>query len=154
WRLSYPDAGEADAWDRRSEAAIAEELRELLLDTTRIRLRSDVPVGAYLSGGLDSSIIAAAGKRIKPERLWTFSVTCESEEFDESAYQQDMVRALGTEHASVPCTTVDIGRAFPTVIRHTERPILRTAPTPLLRLSQLAHGSGYKVVLTGEGADE
>ena len=154
WRLDYPDAADADGWDHRSEDAIAEELRELLLDATRIRLRSDVPVGAYLSGGLDSSIITAAVKRIKPDRLCTFSVTFESEEFDESAFQQDMVRALGTEHAMVACTTADIGRAFPVVIRHTERPILRTAPTPLLKLSQLAHASGYKVVLTGEGADE
>ena len=113
-----------------------------------------MPVGAYLSGGLDSSIITAAVKRIRPDRLRTFSVTFESEEFDESAYQQDMVRALGTEHSAVACTAADIGRAFPTVIRHTERPILRTAPTPLLQLSELARASGYKVVLTGEGADE
>lgn len=154
WRLSYPDAADINGCDRRSEDAIAEELRELLLDATRIRLRSDVPVGAYLSGGLDSSIIAAAVKQIKPDRLRTFSVTFDSEEFDESAYQQDMVRALGTEHSSIACTAADIGRMFPTVIRHAERPILRTAPAPLLKLADLAHNSGYKVVLTGEGADE
>ena len=154
WRLTYPDAADADGCDNRSAGAIAEELRELLLDATRIRLRSDVPVGAYLSGGLDSSIIAAAVKRIRPDRLRTFSVTFESEEFDESAYQQDMVRALGTEHSSVACTTADIGRAFPSVIRHAERPILRTAPTPLIKLSELVQANGYKVVLTGEGADE
>jgi asparagine synthase (glutamine-hydrolysing) len=154
WRLSYPDAADADGTDRRSEAAIAEELRELLLDATRIRLRSDVPVGAYLSGGLDSSIVTAAAKQIKPERLRTFSVTFESAEFDESAFQQQMVRALGTEHSGIACTTADIGRSFPNVIRHAERPILRTAPAPLLKLSELAHASGYKVVLAGEGADE
>jgi asparagine synthase (glutamine-hydrolysing) len=151
WKLAYPDA---DDYDNRRADAIAEELRELLLDATRIRLRSDVPVGAYLSGGLDSSIIAAAVKRIRPDRLRTFSVTFESEEFDESGYQQDMVRALGTEHSSIACTTADIGRAFPNVIRHAERPILRTAPTPLIKLSELVHDNGYKVVLTGEGADE
>jgi asparagine synthase (glutamine-hydrolysing) len=154
WRLSYPDAADLRASDNRNAGDIAEELRALLLDATRIRLRSDVPVGAYLSGGLDSSIITAAVKQIKPERLRTFSVTFEAEEFDESAYQMDMVRALSTEHSIVPCTTADIGREFPHVIRHTERPILRTAPTPLMKLSKLAHSSGYKVVLTGEGADE
>lgn len=154
WRLDYPDAADGAACDTRSEAAIAEELRALLIDATRIRLRSDVPVGAYLSGGLDSSIVTAAVKRIKPERLRTFSVTFEAEEFDESAYQQDMVCALETEHASVACSAADIGRVFPTVIRHAERPILRTAPAPLLRLSEMVHACGYKVVLTGEGADE
>ena len=154
WQLSYPDAKDANGWDSRSEGDIAEELRALLLDATRIRLRADVPVGAYLSGGLDSSIVTAAVNRIRPDRLRTFSVTFESEEFDESNYQQDMVRALGTEHSAVPCTTADIGEAFPAVIRHAERPLLRTAPAPLLRLSELARRSGYKVVLTGEGADE
>jgi len=84
----------------------------------------------------------------------TMSEKSESEEFDESAYQQDMVRALGTKHSTVPCTTSDIGKAFPAVILHAERPLLRTAPAPLLRLSELARKSGYKVVLTGEGADE
>jgi asparagine synthase (glutamine-hydrolysing) len=152
WKLDYP--ADAGAWDSRGTDSIVEELRALLLDATRIRLRSDVPVGAYLSGGLDSSIITAAVKQIRPDRLRTFSVTFESEEFDESAYQMDMVRALGTEHSIVPCTAADIGREFPNVIRHTERPILRTAPTPLMKLSQLAHANGYKVVLTGEGADE
>jgi asparagine synthase (glutamine-hydrolysing) len=154
WQLTYPDASDCDGYDRRGEVAIAEELRALLLDATRIRLRSDVPVGAYLSGGLDSSIVTALVKEIKQDRMRTFSVTFESEEFDESAYQQDMVRALGTEHSTVACTAADIGRDFPRVIRATERPILRTAPAPLMRLSALAHASGYKVVLTGEGADE
>src|SRR5262245_22617333 len=154
WQLTYPDAADADGLDQRSEAAIADELQALLIDATRIRLRSDVPVGAYLSGGLDSSIVTAAIKEITPERLRTFSVTFESDEFDESAFQQEMVRALNTEHESVTCTVEDIGRLFPKVIRHAERPILRTAPTPLFALSNLVHGNGYKVVLTGEGADE
>ena len=75
WQLDYPDADDSDALDGRSETDIAEEVRSLLTDATRIRLRSDVPVGAYLSGGLDSSIIAATVHRIVPERLRTFSVT-------------------------------------------------------------------------------
>jgi asparagine synthase (glutamine-hydrolysing) len=154
WRLQYPDAADADGYDQRDEAEIAEELRERLLEATRIRLRSDVPVGAYLSGGLDSSIIAAAVKTIVSDRLRTFSVTFDVPEFDESEFQQTMVRALGTEHSSVSCSAADIGRMFPAVVRHAERPILRTAPAPLMALSDLAHTSGYKVVLTGEGADE
>jgi asparagine synthase (glutamine-hydrolysing) len=154
WNLDYPRLGEEGPHDARAEVAFADEVEHLLLDATRIRLRADVPVGAYLSGGLDSSLVAAAAKRFVPDRLRTFSLTFESAEFDESEYQQRMVRALGTAHESVACTTADIARLFPQAIRHGEKPILRTAPAPLLALSDLAHRNGFKVVLTGEGADE
>jgi asparagine synthase (glutamine-hydrolysing) len=154
WCLQYPDAGDDGALNGHGEDAITEELGELLLDATRIRLRSDVPVGAYLSGGLDSSIVAAMVNSMAPTRLQTFSVTFGSAEFDESDYQQEMVRALKARHASVACGAAEIGQSFPTVIRHGEQPILRTAPAPLLALSDLARRSGFKVVLTGEGADE
>lgn len=151
WRLTF---GDTDALARNSEAQIAEELRQLLTDATRIRLRSDVPVGAYLSGGLDSSIVTAVARRLKPDRLRTFSVAFEQDEFDESAFQRRTADALGTEHASVTCSNADIGRMFGEVISATERPILRSAPAPLFRLSHLVKQQGYKVVLTGEGADE
>lgn len=154
WTLSYPEAGDEHALDRRSEAEIAEDLNALLLDATRMRLRSDVPVGAYLSGGLDSSLVSAMMKSLAPRNLRTFSVTFESEEFDESVFQAEMIRALATDHTSVKCTTADIAALFPGVIRHVEQPILRTAPAPLAVLASHVRASGYKVVLTGEGADE
>ena len=151
WKLEF---GGAEAIDRGDESATCEELREILVDSTRIRLRSDVPVGSYLSGGLDSSIVAALARQIKADKLRTFSVTFETDEFDESAFQREMAEALGTEHQSVSCSADVIGRMFPDVIAATERPILRTAPAPLLRLSALVKEQGFKVVLTGEGADE
>jgi asparagine synthase (glutamine-hydrolysing) len=152
WSLTFPDINDSDS--PQNEDDIREEVRFLLEDATRIRLRSDVPVGAYLSGGLDSSIITAIAKQIQPERVHTFSVAFDNPEFDETAFQQDMVRALGTEHVSVLTTPHDIGAVFPEVISATERPIVRTAPAPLYRLSALVRQHGYKVVLTGEGADE
>ena len=154
WALSYPDAGDADGHDTRDARVIGDELRDLLLDATRIRLRSDVPVGAYLSGGLDSSIIAAAVHRLVPERLRTFSVTFENKEFDESAWQFEMVRAVAPDHWAILCRGAYLGRRSPGGGRAGERPVLRTAPAPLLALSRLVNENGFKVVLTGEGADE
>lgn len=132
----------------------AAQLKALLIDAVRLQLRADVPVGAYLSGGLDSSVIVSLIKNYTETPLRTFSVGFEDAEFDESPYQQAMVRYAGTDHTAVRCTRQDIGRLFPKLVEHAETPVLRTAPVPLMMLSQSVRGSGYKVVLTGEGADE
>jgi asparagine synthase (glutamine-hydrolysing) len=137
-----------------SEEAYAEELRHLLTDAVRLQLRADVPVGAYLSGGLDSAIIAAMVRESGMARLRTFSLTFDDPEFDESPYQRSLVDFLGTDHTSIRCGPGDIAAAFPRTIRHTEAPIVRTAPAPLMLLSGHVRAAGYKVVLTGEGADE
>ena len=132
-----------------------EEVRAALAEATSLRmLRADVPVGSYLSGGLDSSLIAALGLRAKGTNFATFSLRFEDAEYDETAYQRAMAERLGSDHREVLVSRGDIARVFPDVIRHTERPILRTAPAPLFLLSKLVHEAGIKVVLTGEGADE
>lgn len=145
---------EYECIENLDEAEAAEELLALLVDATRIRLRADVPVGAYLSGGLDSTVTTALIRKFTSARLRTFSVSFEEAEFDESRYQQEAIRALETDHQEIRCTNEDIGRVFPDVVWHAERPILRTAPAPLYILSELVRDSGYKVVLTGEGSDE
>jgi asparagine synthase (glutamine-hydrolysing) len=132
-----------------------EEVRAALEDATRLRMvRSDVPVGSYLSGGLDSSLVAALGLRAKGAQFSTFSLRFKDAEYDETPYQRLMSEHLGSDHHEVLVGREDIARVFPSVIAHTERPILRTAPAPLYLLSKLVHDSGIKVVLTGEGADE
>jgi asparagine synthase (glutamine-hydrolysing) len=131
-----------------------ELLRSLLVDATRIRLRADVPVGAYLSGGLDSSAITAFIRHFSDAPLKTFSVAFKDKEFDESAYQEEVALHLKTEHESIRCTQADICDVFPDVVRHAETPILRTAPAPLFLLSRLVREQGFKVVMSGEGADE
>ena len=151
WKLEYaPENDVADGEEKK----LTEELLSLLLDATRIRLRSDVPVGAYLSGGLDSTVITALTKLLVGERLRTFSVSFDDAEFDESAYQKEASEFLHTQHSDVRCSYEDIARVFPDVVRHAEQPILRTAPAPLFLLAKLVRDSGFKVVLTGEGADE
>ncbi len=137
-----------------SEEACAEQYRELLLDAVRLRLRADVPVGAYLSGGLDSSTITSLVRNYTSNPLKTFSVGFADKVYDERKEQAEVVRYLGTDHHEIICSYQTIADNFPEVIRHTEVPILRTAPTPLFLLSGLVRRNGYKVVLTGEGADE
>jgi asparagine synthase (glutamine-hydrolysing) len=155
WDWVFPDAAAgADEDSPRKEADYAAQLRELLIDAVRLQLRADVPVGAYLSGGLDSSIIASLVRNFSDAPLRTFSLTFEDAEFDESLHQKEMVDYLGTSHTSINCTKADIAAAFPRTILHTESPIVRTAPAPLMLLSGHVRQAGYKVVLTGEGADE
>jgi asparagine synthase (glutamine-hydrolysing) len=151
WDWQFAEPGD---YTRASFDEAAEELRALLTDAVRLQLRADVPVGAYLSGGLDSSIIVAMIRERSDVPLRTFSVGFEDPEFDERPFQQAMVDHVGTEHTSVQCRGADIGAVFPRLVTHTEAPILRTAPAPLMILSEHVRQSGFKVVLTGEGADE
>jgi len=150
WKLTFPVRAECAQWD---EAEAREQVEALLADATRIRMRADVPVGAYLSGGFDSSATTLLAKRHNGA-LRTFSLEFESPELDESSYQRTLVDALKTDHSALRCKGADIAASFEQVIRHTERPVLRSAPAALYLLSREVRDHGFKVVLTGEGADE
>lgn len=152
WNWTFPPMGSPRAFASVEQAT--DELRELLVDAVRLQLRADVPVGAYLSGGLDSSGIVAMIRGFTDTPVRTFSVAFEDAEFDESEHQQAMVRHLGTDHTTLRVSRRQIGEAFPRLVRHAEAPVLRTAPVPLMLLSGRVREEGYKVVLTGEGADE
>jgi asparagine synthase (glutamine-hydrolysing) len=153
WRFEDEGAGEGGE-SRRSEGECAEELHALLVDAVRLQLRADVPVGAYLSGGLDSAVIATLIRNHAESPLRTFSLGFADPEFDERPHQQAMVRALGTEHSEVEVSHGDIAAAFAATVWHAESPLVRTAPAPMKLLARHVEASGYKVVLTGEGADE
>jgi len=131
-----------------------DELESMLEDSVRLRLRSDVPVGVYLSGGIDSSIITALIRKYSNYPLETFSISFSDPEYDESQFQLEVAKYFDARHNVVKCGYEDIGRIFPEVIWHAETPLLRTAPAPMFLLSRLVNSTGYKVVLTGEGADE
>ena len=151
----YPRYSGRSQSGRMTSEAATDELRQKLNTATSLRiLRSDVPVGSYLSGGIDSSLTAWMGRQAKTGEFHTFSLRFEDAEFDETPYQRLMASRLDSIHHEVTVSRQDIGEVFPEVIRHTERPILRTAPAPLYLLSKLVRQNNIKAVLTGEGADE
>lgn len=119
-----------------------------------LRMRSDVGYSVYLSGGLDSAIVAASAANQTSETLRSYSVEFADSDFDESSYQQKLANHLEVEHSSVKVGSGEIRRVFPEVLRHAETALFRAAPVPLYVLAQMVHGDGVKVVLTGEGADE
>jgi asparagine synthase (glutamine-hydrolysing) len=156
WKLNFPeeDLTHNGRHQTKSFQDYLREFKQLLIDATQIRLRADVPVGAYLSGGVDSSTIAAIIRNFTNNRLDTFSISFSDTDFDESEYQKRMAKYLGTDHQVIYATYADIGRVFPDVIWHAETAVTRTAPAPMFLLSQLVRDHNFKVILTGEGADE
>ena len=151
WKLDFPSEHE---YEDRPLKYYSEKLAELLFDATTIRLRADVPVAAYLSGGIDSSVITALVKKYHNNNLITFSVAFADKNYDERQYQEQMVKYLETDHRSVEVNYQTIGRSFADVVWYAEKPMIRTAPGPLFLLSRLVRENNIKVVLTGEGSDE
>ena len=151
WDLGFgPREGERDA----PPEALAAELLERLDDAVRIRLRADVPVGVYVSGGLDSSITAALARRHTRGTLHGFAIGFDDPRFDETREQDVMADALGLAMTRIVVSPRDVAEALPEVVLRAEKPLLRTAPGPLLLLSAAVREAGIRVVLTGEGADE
>ncbi|HLO60079.1 MAG TPA: asparagine synthase (glutamine-hydrolyzing) [Bacteroidales bacterium] len=152
WSLQFP-VDDSEIYKGSIKDA-SMHLEHLLEDAVRIRLRADVPVAAYLSGGLDSSATTELIKKIAPSDLQTFSIGFEDAEFDESGYQKEVSDYLNTKHTAFTCNREEIGNCFPAVVWHSEIPLLRTAPVPMYCLSKKVRENNIKVVITGEGADE
>jgi asparagine synthase (glutamine-hydrolysing) len=150
WELDLDDARVEPVEEQRA----AERVGEALEDAVRLRLRADVPVAAYLSGGLDSSILCAIAQRQLGGTLSTFSVAFDDARFDERRYQEEVARALATRHHAIRATGVLVDEILPDVVRHAEQVLIRSAPAPMLALSREVRRHGVKVVLTGEGSDE
>ena len=149
WRINIGNAHHSLKFDE-----LCELTRETMNASVARHLRSDVPVGVYLSGGIDSSILSLLVSDHARERFHTFSIGFEDERFDESRFQNIMAVQLGTTHQHIQCTHSDIAKAFPEVVYHAETILFRCAPVPLYYLSKAVQGAGFKTVLSGEGADE
>lgn len=136
------------------EEEALERIRETVAQSVSLRLRSDVEVGVYLSGGVDSAIVAALAKRFTPHTLATFSVAFEDQEFDESEDQRVIVEQLESRHHVQTIRHRDIVEHCPEAVYHAEIPAFRSAFIPMFLLSKRTREAGIKVILSGEGADE
>jgi asparagine synthase (glutamine-hydrolysing) len=146
WRMDFSEK----QW---SEADALEAFTDLFDDAVKLRLKADVPVASYLSGGVDSSMIGAFANRYGSE-LHTFSIAFQHPDYDESEHQLQVARHLGTRHHVSHCTAEDLASVLPKMVWHTELPQLRAGPISMIPLSASVNASGLKGVLTGEGADE
>ena len=152
WDLVYPRTGELEA---RPEGEYVEELRAALTKAVEYRLRADVPVGFYLSGGLDSSLIGALIREVSPGvARHSFSIVFPDAEISEARHQRLMARHLGSEHHEIFFDWSQIASRLERMVHHCECPLRETFDTCALALSEAARQAGVPVVLAGQGADE
>jgi asparagine synthase (glutamine-hydrolysing) len=148
WDVPPPQGG-----GEQDEQAWTSECRRRLEETVRMRLMSDVPLGMFLSGGVDSSAIAALITRMVPGPVQTFSVGYPEAPFSELGYARQVAESIGTDHHEVAVGMEDFFNALPRLIWHEDEPITWPSSVSLYFVSKLA-SERVKVVLTGEGADE
>jgi asparagine synthase (glutamine-hydrolysing) len=152
WDLDYPREGEI-SYDK-SESYYVENLRAILEQSVKYRLQADVPVGLYLSGGLDSSIITSLARQFSDERRHSFSINFTDKEISESKYQELVARNTESEHHEILFDWKEISERLRHVIYHCECPLKESFDTCSMALSEAAKSNGVTVVLAGEGADE
>jgi asparagine synthase (glutamine-hydrolysing) len=149
WDLRF----EAEAEETRSDVELIAEYRDRLREAVRLRLMADVPLGAFLSGGIDSATITALMSQLVDEPIKTFSVGFAEREANELAYARIVAKAYGTDHHEVVVTPEQFFGALPTLVWHEDEPIAHPSSVALNFVSRLA-AERVKVVLTGEGSDE
>jgi len=131
-----------------------DRLEELLEDSVRLRLVSDVPLGAFLSGGIDSTIVVALMRKLSRGDVRTFSIGFEEDEFDESRYAERVASHLGTDHTAFRLSAGLTGELLERVIAHMDEPLGDPSAVPTFLVSKLARESGITVALSGDGGDE
>lgn len=152
WDFNYPAKDKTAA--TRSDADYAAEFRETLEEAVRIRLRADVPVGVYLSGGLDSCSVLGLAARHHPEPIKAFTLTFENVAYDEGPIAREMAALAGAEYHPIPIGQNDLADAFADAIAQAECACVNAHGVAKYLLSRAVRDAGYKVVITGEGSDE
>src|SRR5216684_5920765 len=153
WEMDFPDLGDEARGD--DPRRLVDEFEQVMLRAVDQRLKADVPVGSYLSGGVDSSMIAALACHLKGSAINTYTIRVDSPELDELDAANLVARHIKTKPPIVQeFRAEDALNTYPQLIQAAEAPVIDTSCAALLQLAHRVHGCGQKVVLTGEGADE
>ncbi|HSI14209.1 MAG TPA: asparagine synthase (glutamine-hydrolyzing) [Chthoniobacter sp.] len=153
WEMDFPDAGEEESG--QDPKKLVDQFEEVLLRAVDTRLKADVPVGSYLSGGVDSSMIAALAVHLKGESINTYTIRVNEPDLDELDAANLTARHIKTKPPIVQeFSKQDAIDTYPELLRAAEAPVVDTSCAALLQLARKVHECGQKVVLTGEGADE
>jgi asparagine synthase (glutamine-hydrolysing) len=152
WEIDFPERGQEERG--KSAKQLLDGFEEVLLRATEKRLRADVPVVSYLSGGLDSTTVVALANHVRKKPIQAFTIRIDHPDLDETTEATIAGRHVGTEPIVVNCGAEEVLQTYPRLIRAAEAPVLDTSCAALLLLAQEVHARGYKVALTGEGADE
>ncbi len=152
WDFNYPAA--SDCAPKRSDADYAAEFRHELEEAVRIRLRADVPVGVYLSGGLDSCAVLGLAARHHPDPIRAFTLTFEDVAYDEGPMAREMAALAGAEFNPIPINQNHLAENFADAILQSEKFCVNAHGVAKFLLSKAVRDAGYKVVITGEGSDE
>jgi asparagine synthase (glutamine-hydrolysing) len=152
WEIDFPDEGEEEPG--RGTQRLVDEFESVLMRAVERRLRADVPVVSYLSGGVDSSIVATLARHIRGESLPVFTIRILDPRLDETDRAALVARRLRAEQSIVNCGPEEILDVYPAVIQAAEGPVIEPAAAALFLLARAVHEQGFKVALTGEGSDE
>jgi len=153
WEFNYPPADELRA-NTRDESAFVEEFAAVFEEAVRLRMRADVPVGCYLSGGLDSCAVLGFAARLSSLPIQAFTLTFDQAAYDEGYIAREMAARAGANFHPIPITQSDIADNFADAIWHSETLFYNGHGVSKYLLSRAVRDAGYKVVYTGEGSDE
>lgn len=152
WEIDFPDRGSEIRGE--SKKALVDEYERVMLGAVERRLRADVPVVSYLSGGVDSSLVVALANHIRGNPIPTFTIQIKDPLFDETTEAGIVARHVGSDPCVVPCGAQEVLSNYPRLLWAAEGPVIDTSCTALLMLAEEVHRQNYKVALTGEGSDE
>jgi asparagine synthase (glutamine-hydrolysing) len=154
WDLDFPDRGNEEDEDDHDEVRLVDRFEEVMLAAVERRLRADVPVVSYLSGGVDSSLVVAMAAKLLRSPPESFTVQIASPRFDETPYANVVARHLGAPSSTVRVDDACLVNTYPALIAAAEAPVIDTAAAASLLLAAEVHRRGFKVALAGEGSDE